>query len=133
MDAAVSLRDDWPNATADSGEGRLRPVGHRSNRAGRQCHCRPCDELGLTGGDYFWGLDAGALAPFRVAPVEEAGRFSFQTGLEIIGDKWYLDDVPFGCHGAWNLQTILDLRAGGTATSENDITIRRILDRSGNI
>lgn len=82
--------------------------------------------------DYFWGLEAHFLAPFRVPPVEEARYFSVETGLELIGD-WYLDRVPFGCHGPRNLESIISLRAGNPAPTIYDSHIERMLTLSGNL
>ena len=50
--------------------------------------------------DRFWGLEAQEyLATFKIAPVEEALRFAFESDPELClrrtGDK-----LPFGCH-AW--------------------------------
>ena len=51
--------------------------------------------------DLFWGLDTqGSHVPFRVAPLDEAIRFAFESHprllFELNGDR-----LPFGCH-AWH-------------------------------
>ena len=50
--------------------------------------------------DLFWGLDTqGSRVPFRVAPLDEAMKFSFEVCprvlFELNGER-----LPFGCH-AW--------------------------------
>lgn len=56
--------------------------------------------------DLFWGLDAVRHKPsWRVAPVEEAMRFSVEAGLGKIAGLLQ-GRPPFGCHGRWYLATL---------------------------
>lgn len=48
--------------------------------------------------DLFWGFHATRFCPsFRVAPIEEAIRFSVEAGLEDVYG-YYDEEPPFGCH-----------------------------------
>jgi hypothetical protein len=56
--------------------------------------------------DLFWGFHATRYCPFfRVAPIEEAIRFSVEAGLED-ACRYYKEDPPFGCHRNWYLEAL---------------------------
>ncbi len=56
--------------------------------------------------DLFWGFHATRYCPFfRVAPIEEAIRFSVEAGLED-AHGYYKEEPPFGCHRNWYLEAL---------------------------
>ena len=61
----------------------------------------------LWGEDIFWGAEPG----LRVAAIEQAVWFAFETGLELL-EATYGERVPFGCHADWNLRCINEIRQG---------------------
>jgi len=87
--------------------------------------------------DYFWG----ERPELRVATIDEAVPFAFETGLEYLRDA-YREKVPFGCHANWNLAYIDALRRGSWATpvpgmadrdGDYQHVLRNLLARSGNL
>ncbi len=58
--------------------------------------------------DLFWGLHAQRFCPeFRVAPFEEAIKFSVEGGLvRAWNEGRFGDRPPFGCHRSWYLRWI---------------------------
>jgi len=56
--------------------------------------------------DSFWGVAAVRYWPeFRVAPVEDALRFSIEGGLDQAASR-YRDQPPFGCHRDWYVRMV---------------------------
>jgi len=56
--------------------------------------------------DWFWGYHAARYYPsWRLAPVEEAMRFSVEAGLEQTASL-FRERPPFGCHRRWFLEML---------------------------
>ena len=50
--------------------------------------------------DFFWCMQVGKIfSDYKVAPVSEAIKFSFETNPELLFEKNNMQ-LPFGCH-AW--------------------------------
>jgi hypothetical protein len=80
--------------------------------------------------DVFWGSwGTSSLAPFAVAPTDEAARFAFETGLEYLQPR-YQASPPFGCHRVHNLEFIARWLRGSRPNSQYEECLEEILIRS---